>query len=716
MSSLQADLLAYEANRQRHNSEVAKHVGAAEGAEQRVKDNLGFVATIVDPLRSTLVQPSASVGGANSFPQVISYNTTYNVKTKVTPAARAALNVDKFIDIASDMPETQTGMFMHLPQEGVDAIYHMSPVMGSTSTFVGIAANGEAFGPANIQAANGLNIAGHIVAAPQGVAPDTTFNPAFVLQYKQPVWLPRAGLNNAVTVAPELDKKFSRCRLFTGIIQVYGSAIAAGAFQLTGTLNTSAIADTRDISSALLDSNEYTSYSSADLQQQCISQKDALQDVKMEDGIVSLVGPDFPQRYGAPTQFRTDTLAGEFARFKITNYPILPINLNIPTVTEVPKPVCSVWISPVASNFWVANGNSGSVVIGDPNGGVAPNYHNVIQTSPINETGTLDVQVKIQWSANASEVNNNNSARLRGSITYIWASIDNNNLVSYSLVSERFVDTRYLRDTMWTRHYTSVGGPGLEPAFVYTADSSRMNRPQNAKLLGVYVSMCCNWGESSDNSPATINITSIDINVRARNVDSEGRVGPAHIIQYQDVAVGQNIQLNGKMGVQCVAQGDSASLVQPFISDGRSTADQAATSLVYILFKSNDMCARFYRRNWYMNHVLPWVRGIQQPEQLLVTSAPEGQGSVGSAMSSAGLLEGLGGALGGLAGSVLGMPTLGAQAGSLLGSVGDSAFGTSGQFRGAYNSAGAFGASGQFGGSSMSAGGMYANGAMRRQR
>lgn len=696
------DPTSYAAAGQRASREIGK-VFLPEGTQQRIKDNIGFIQTVLNPNRPTKIQPSAAIAGANAFVKVVDYETTYAVTSKVTAAQRLAFGVDVHptgVWLANDMPENDTGYFIHFTQEGVDAIYHYGVVMGSKTQFVGVSASTGATGIANVQNFNGLTLAGHCWVAPvggttAGASYSLADQPAFCLCYQQPLLIPRLGAAGGIKVSPELDKNFSRCRMYAGRIDIYSSTIPTGNASLNGTFTTSAIADTRDIASNEV-SGIINSYDVTDLQQQSVSASDVLKGVPAVEGIVSLIGPDFPQDYTQPSQASTDTLHGEFKEVQITNFNASPwptaTVVDPPTNLPPPRQVATIWVSPWATRFSVsntstANGNyNGSSVTGFND----PLYHNYVYPGAINETGIFDVSVRCRWHMNASENNNDNSAQTRVSFTYIFAHIDDRNLVRYSMRSEIKSETKYMRDQMWTRNFTTSGGSytdALEPPSVFTCNAMRMRRPPGAKFIGCFISITSSWVQAPDVSAANIGFSDLNLMVQARNVDQIGRVGPAHIIQYQKMAIGQNIEVKGEMLVQCVAQGDLASFTQSMVTEGRSTADLNVQGLLFSLFKSNQYVRRFYNRQIYQARIIPWVEELTADALIAQLEGTNGMG----AAASAGLFSGLGQSLGGLAGP------MGGAIGGALGGIGDALFGSSGQFGAAGQFGSQFSSAGQFG-------------------
>lgn len=698
------DPTSYAAAGQRASREVGK-VFLPEGTQQRIKDNIGFIQTVLNPNRPTKIQPSAAIAGANAFVKSVDYETTYAVAAKVTGPERLTYGVDSGLPgggwKATDMPETDTGYFIHFTQEGVDSFVHYGVVMGSKTQFVGIAAAGNSTGIVNVANFNGLTLAGHVIVAPVGgVTAGASYSladqPAFCLCYQQPLIIPRLGAAGGIKVSPELDKNFSKCRMFAGRIDIYSSTIPTGNASLNGTFTTSAIADTRDIASNEVSNGVVNSYDITDLTQQSVSASDVLRGVPAVEGVVSLIGPDFPQDYTQPSQASTDTLHGEYQEIPITNFNASPwptaTIIDPPTNLPPPRQVATIWVSPWATRFCVSNGsaangvyNSSSVV-----GMSDPAYHTYLYPGAINESGIFDVSLRCRWHMNASENNNDNSAQTRVSFTYIFAHIDDKNLVRYSMRSEVKSETKYMRDQMWTRNFTTSGGSytdAFEPPTTFTCDLMRMRRPAGAKFIGCFISVTTGWIQAPDTSAANIGFQDMNIMVQARNVDQIGRVGPAHIIQYQKMAIGQNIEVKGEMLVQCVAQGDLASFTQSMVTEGRSTADLNVQGLLFSLFKSNQYVRRFYNRQIYQARIIPWVEELTADALI---AQLEGTNGIGAA-ASAGLFSGLGQSLGGLAGP------MGGAIGGALGGIGDALFGSSGQFGAAGQFGSQFSSAGQFG-------------------
>jgi len=667
----------------------------------RLRDNLGFIQSVLNPMRPNLVQPTAGLHGMNTFLQNIKYNVTHVIKAKQTTASRAALAVDTNPGgntlTLNDMPETDTGIILHLPQEGVDAIFHQGLVPGVPGGQVAVRKAQTAWG---VQAsANGLNLQGHVFLqpAPASATYANAVNPAWALEYNGPLFLPKIGDGAVIKVSPGLEKDFSRTRLTQGRFDVYGSTIAAGQFELSGTLSTTAVADTRDLVKSA-DGAGVQAYDIADMEQQAMSSKDALTNIPVTEGVVSLVGPDFAYEFSAPAQRLTDTIDGELAKFEVTSFrnPILIDATPATNNTQPPLQVFTSWVTPHRTRFWMQHGAEGTATV------PPSTWYNVFETKAINETGSLDIQLEIRWTCHddsATTTLSNDSGQLSATFTHIYACIDANNLVRYNVKSEVRKDFKTFKEESWARTWTANSAVPAATAEPQTPPWVCMVEPRltrnsynsgdGGKYLGTFISVTYNHVSLGTPTQALIvNLLSSPIlTVRARNIDKHGRRGPAHIVRYDNVSVGQTLQLQGKLAVQCVAQGDLATFLQAQMAQGNSSADDYALELLHVLYNCDPRIRRFYTKKYYEEEVIPWVDSLR-PDTLL-WGTTNGQEKVTTAMEASGLFSGLGNMVGGIVGGPIG----GALGGG-LGNIADAAiFGASGCYD-KQQAAGMFGAAG----------------------
>jgi hypothetical protein len=137
-----------------------------------------------------------------------------------------------------------------------------------------------------------------------------------------------------------------------------------------------------------------------------------------------------------------------------------------------------------------------------------------------------------------------------------------------------------------------------------------MSVPTGGKYLGTLVTLSMTFN-SADNPTAGYGAYAYPgtIRVRARNVDAPGRVGPAHIIRYDGLGVGQQMSFAGTTWLQGIALGQLA----PFInSNGTALTvpDNIFSKFVELLWAMSPKYRRIMTLSDYNQFVKPYFRDL----------------------------------------------------------------------------------------------------------
>lgn len=679
-------------------------------SEIRSNSNLGFIKTVLAP-RHFDVAPAADVDGAPSFTKRIDYTGQHHV---IAVPKTAPTLADSNVELQTEAVRSDTGMVLWLTEMGVDCMFHMGFVSASENQPVEIIVPrtldwGTSFSCRGLNVAS-VNLAGAIHGPPlylNELGPGAAFRgcPSVMFQWLGPCALPRVG-ESVIKVSPNLAKDFSRCRLFAGVLDIESAAVPIGSTALSGELSAGCVASTRDISRNT--ENSVTDcYGIASLTQQSVTVHDGLKLVPVDKGITTIVGPDFPETYSAPLQLQSDSIQGEWAQYSLNTFMKYNLGQGIPndlgTILS-PRFLFSTWVSPWATNMVVGCGPSAEVPVTWMTGHyytrpVDAAAHNQIITPPIDETGVLDVQIEVPWSyCLADPADGVNGDEMTGVVSdmilivsaiHIFCNINADGTVNYNQFAETKQEIRSLGFNVLALAnsppvWLTTGSPDVQPNLAARAAERFMFEPRNfrrsftdtGKYIGTFIEVSAMYNKPPPlGLPAQcfVAITSPPtLAVRARNIDKPGRVGMAHVIRYDNVALGQTINFRGQALVQCVAQGSVAPFVQTSVMKAPCAIDGSTSVLLTLLFRGGfGKFARNYVTEHYHRLVDSFFVNLS-PASLKMVLDNSNDGAVVASADAAGLFGTLGGAIGGVA---------------------DSLFGAGGQF----GARGQFGASGQFG-------------------
>ena len=336
--------------------------------------------------------------GAQTMPPNLHHDTTFSKKIDFSGSFKigddTALNEEKV--------PSQSGCILWLPQRGAVSMYRMGFVQDGTSIAI-VAKSGLI-----VQ----LDTLGSVMC------------PSFLLnstmKFTNPVAIPyldHASSGNGITYAPALERNFSTCRLFSGLVRVYVDSTSVGLTALSGTLSAGSLGDTRDVCRNL-DVYPPTCYSAMDLNQSSMTKQDGLKNVRAQDGIVSLIGPDISPFFTVPNRDNYDSLFGESQTVTLDKFRLAPASLtgtgvsfglqNQFTNSQLnfgnQLMVSTAWASPWGIEWDVGTdaldpmlSASGLITGTGINANMASFHQNIKDIPPIDECGTLDFAVNAKF-------------------------------------------------------------------------------------------------------------------------------------------------------------------------------------------------------------------------------------------------------------------------------------------------------------------------------
>lgn len=690
--------------------------------------------------------PGINANNTTSFPATIDYQLTFPIKDPVPypPQNVAGLPGQPLVE-RTDLVTADRGMFISFPQESVQSRYHMGFIKPNSyirkpsgSTLNNIPAGGVPTTVGSIGGSTGIRLFGNYNAAPAlrtgptaPIAIQQNEN-AWALVYNSDLALPRVGSGNGFDISPPLDINYSRVRETAAIMKITSNTISGSTFNLSGSFSSGVIADTRDIAQTGGANGVLQAYPVSSLATQSINRSDVVKNSQVVNGMVDVTGPDFPNRWCQPNIDRTDTLQAEFfnvdtSQLKFTS----DIFTNLPRANTnnalLPVQNFTAWITPWDTDFWVAAASSGDHV-------TPPANHNRIKTDAINEDGILDIHLKfglyMQGTGGTWHLKDVNLVA-NGSFMHIFAFVGQDGQVGYNVFSEKIHATMHSSEAQWSIGQTntsqvgaiSIGGVNAEFSF---ESNPRMDRVAFAsetggKYLGTYISVATNVANDTvAGGPETFTAQFLNpkLTVRARNIDAPGRIGPAHIIRYDDMAKDQVLQMNGIALIQGIAKGS----IQPFVQRSATITNlphAAFMSILDQLFGHSRYFRRICTLKYYNETIVPFLE-VMNNNLILdqLENSPVEQALLSRAFGGA---AGLFGTIGNLVGGGIDALTghtggRGAAIGSAIGGIGDSILGgASGPYAPSNSAASAASkgnAAGMFGVDGNSAG-MFAAGSRR---
>lgn len=661
--------------------------------------SLDYLRTVMNP-REYNVMPDSTVENANSVSNSVDYSLTFDVNDPLpTPLGVPAPSGP---DAQPEECPSKEGLILHLTKYGPFALFHMGFVKATRATpkIVNIPTVSFAQPAHNIR---GLTLYNHYYGAVMGAtgAALPFWQNDCQFAWTGPVALPRSGANNGINAGPDIGKNFSKVRTYAGIVQLEGNAVAVGASSLTGAISTAVISDTRDLSYVLQNGNTQESYPVASMSQQSVTRGEVLKSVKLEQGATMLIGPDYSRDFASPDRLATIRAHGEMRTITQTiqmaaGGMIFNRTLNGGEFFTVhPSAPYSLFVTPWSTDFVVAYGSSTALASTQAN-------HNNINVGPIDEMGTLDVEVTIPWMPWVGNGSDNNAfdvqVKLVVNFIHFFCNINDNGTINYNTFSETQSEVKSSTEMRYTSSFgqTAVTGQShIQTGTAFKSSAGKFRTSFTDKSGGKY---CGTYVQPSFTVigdayligavPFACATNQPIIRVAATTIDESGAVGPAHIVRYDGVTKDQQLIVRGMSLVEGIANGILAPYVQNKGAKQLSVFNPRVQTLLQELFETSPYFKRCMTTKYYTEVVLPFVDKMQSGHLL---EEAEDKPSLAVAASASGLFGAIGAGLGGVADHLFG--------------------GASGQFGAA---GGQFGdAAGQFGGSE---GSVWGSSAGRRNR
>lgn len=650
-------------------------------ANQENSRAVSLIKTMLDPqFQRVDVAPDIGRSGVASFVGNVDYSLTYNIAANAatnpgTPTVLDPVPNPYFTDIVP----YQRGMYIAFPQYGVDRVFHYGFVEAGSYIRVGLSTL--------TQSGSRLRIQNSYVGPKTAISANNFVG--YSLTFNADLALPRVGQGIGFQIEPELESNYSKLRAFASKMVLSSTTISGSNFNLSGTFSSGVIADTRDICQITGANGVSRAFPVAALSQQSITKGDVLRTSSVAEGAVDLMGPDYPRMWTQPRNDVCDVMEAQWQKMNIANTNKVILNnvaLGALGATGSVYDIFQYWVTPWDTDMWVSNGTTTSVA------SQKPTNQEVVRCAPINEDGVLDIDVnfspRVGWgNATDQALQHNLTLHTVVNAVHVFAYAGTNGLVNYNTFGET---QQFDADFHSAQFGAGASENAINGVFIGVTNCKCKFRPARlrpgfavstgGKYVGTLISMTSNLTNASFEPASSTTmanpagniyaqVSDIGITVAGRTADTDGRVGIAHIIRYDDVTEGQQIQFQGSAIIQGVAQGK----LQPFVTRSIGTLtipDTMLTKLLDILWGRSERFRRICTLRDYRERILPFSAELSGGSiaDIIAKLDPDERVVANIAANAAGIFGGLGEGIGSLFG-------LG-DVGRALGGIGDKVFGT----------------------------------------
>lgn len=589
--------------------------------------NLDFLRTTLDPSMNGTQPPPMYTPAL--FPKKLDFEGNFVID-------------DSALGAFEQIP-TQTGLIVWLPQRGCGSMWRMGIV------------------PSGKVSNSGVNGLSQVTAELTQIQ----WNGQVALPYLQ-----NTTTGDQLKFSPDLASNFSRARIYAGKVTVLSDSVPIGNTVLNGVLSASVVSDSRDVD-FVQQGNTISSFPIDAIVQKAITEKEALKQQKIADGITTILGPDISPFFEAPEQDIVDCFHSEFLTSQPALFPASTNPHSAGASIGINVPLMTTWFSPLPTTVTSTNAT-----------------HNNVTLPNINLTGVLDIEGRAQVKMTAGGgAATSDAYDFRVWATHVFAGIASGHKCQFTIFDE------LVREAVF-HDITEVSGVFKDITFRTAPRKLMTSYVTVGRYIGTFFSynlvMTSNVGGAAANNNTLLLFNAApDYRIGAHDISKHGNKGPIHIIRWDNASNGQNMRVDGEVFAECVPEGDITAFTQSMAQTTDATYNVNTLPLINALY---DMMGTPFRRTWNTVDYKAFIADIDKylTPTMLNTYNTANQ-NVKGAVESAGLFGGL---LSGV--------------GHLVGAGIDDVFGTSGKFGagGQFGCAGEFGAGGQFGAGSRRPGRM----------
>ena len=499
--------------------------------------------------------------------------------------------------------------------------------------------------------------------------------------FRSALAIPRIQTGYSIVSAPDIGEEFSLSRSYGGLLEMWSSTITSGATALNGVVSCCVISDTTDIAQ---NENGTDCFAVVDMAESARTKQEIIKENSIADGVISVQGSDISTVYRPPDSYDVDTVYGGWEDLS-ANIPSLIVREAVDAAGVVFYNLISFWCSPWNVACYENDGGGTtaplpSVTVGIGAGGPVP-------VSKLPEMGFLDFRVKGSlYISNPSVEPVEGSRVINVMAVSFFASIDDT--TKGSVVIKQVVSRRtFTVSNAGALVSAAIDAHGLQEvgggnySFDYELSiASEVKTAGGMAALGKYIGTRVTVSDglgTAFGSDIQLNLTQLKIYARSREQYSEGKLGPVHIIRYDQVGEGQNIRFTGVINTESVAKANIAPYVRDAIMNSRISGDVNMYPLVYHLYNGYSPFKCSWDRADWKNFVDTFIVDLD-PDKLKMLADKDDR--IKAAAEAGGIFGDIGKALGAVGGALIGDPELGSALGGMAGHAVDSAVGASGQF------------------------------------
>lgn len=463
-----------------------------------------------------------------------------------------------------------------------------------------------------------------------------TFPTEVLIPYGQ-----KGGQEQVITFSPDVDKNFSLARLVSGEMWINSATVKLDAGSITGRGSYGAVTDTRDVavqSGKAFDPVIIATMSSIT--------RDGLPSFPFYDqrGCTSIVGPDFSQKYTRPN---ADFTTAEDASLET-------VYVADSTQTVIMGGDVGIGSVGVLQNICVSQ--FGVTIVGD-----TPQTYS-FATRPIDECGAQDFFVSFKPKVYSTNLFSN-TARAR---TY-QIGVACTSYFAYAVPGTQTYQTNVRfnseQQIYWGQRFTidsintnTVLSPDLQShlvtcRFKYSDVARSRTYFDQGKLVATVIQPILLYITPTYNTGATIldptdpdlhcDITDFKIVISSPTVGTEGWTGPCHIMQYSELAEGQELVIGGKLNCQVIPNGNVAQYTQSAMEGTPRAININVLPLIARLFDNpTTRLQRMWTTKAYEDFIQSFGTDITAAD---LASLIAGKPDLMSAYAASGMHAGLGG-------------------------------------------------------------------------
>lgn len=397
----------------------------------------------------------------------------------------------------------------------------------------------------------------------RGATPPIGGTIAGVLTMADDLWVMSESTSD-VQVSPDLSLNFTFCRLFGGYVSVSSATTSTTATTLTGLGHAGAWVDTRDGWQSL--TQPQNSVTPTLLATFSVCKKDGITEENLEDGIMAVAGGDIPIHHTVVNPWKTEPF--DNAVFSIPNDTHDVLQPSFPSGGGAYTVLVTQWVSPwnIDRTFTTEPGLSsffhkllGAIdVYGyfdlDIRPYILAHTFTLVPPTPVPMIFFLEIEVVDHFGSMSDAGFVGTSPSVKYVIPIQFNGPEPNTTVNLGAVRHRVHPPRmsYLGTAL---RYTLINASGPLPGTLVPTDHMQFVFPLTVYPQGVY---------------------------------EPGAVGPVRLLQWTDVAEGQNVQVRGLIRYGCVTGGNLAPYVQASTFTDPGVGDISWLPLLQAIYNSDN--------------------------------------------------------------------------------------------------------------------------------